>query len=613
MTLTAPGVSGGADPAGAGGDAAKGVDGRHRRESGRRRGSRAGPRIACPTRPNCSWGCGNAETLQESRLRADGDEAPRHQARSDAASTSAREIAEQYDIPHRADGEGAAAAGAQRPAHVAPGHARRLHAVAAAASISVADIIQAIDGPLTVTACSTEDEQCEQFDEVQRPRSALAHQGSHHRGARPPARSPRSRPRLPSGVPTARRVAGLVHPQPNPERRSTRLPRLPRDDAGRSAGARGDAAVLHRAVRQRRTASSTRSAGTRATPSTQARSQVAALINAPAGEITLHRRRDRIQQPRAEGRVSRALPASPAAHHVVTGRDRAQVGARRLPAASESDGLDVTVARRRRRRARRSRRAARRRSRPGTLLVSVMAANNEIGTIQPLAEIGAIAHEHGALFHTDAAQAAGKVPIDVRAMRHRPAVADRAQVLRAEGVAARCSCGGASRGSRWCRSSPAAVRKAACAPARSTCPASSGSAARAEICRLEMAEEGRAARRRCAIACSTGCAASVDGRPRQRLARRTRLPHNLHVSFDGVEGEALLMALGDLAVSTGSACASGSQAVSHVLEAIGATWRSRRRLDPLRPRPYDDRRGYRLRDRPRVDCRVALRRQTTSA
>jgi cysteine desulfurase len=49
-----------------------------------------------------------------------------------------------------------------------------------------------------------------------------------------------------------------------------------------------------------------------------------------------------------------------------------------------------------------------------------------------------------------------------------------------------------------------------------------------------------------------------------------RLPHNLHVSFAGVEGEALLMALGDLAVSTGSACSSGSQAPSHVLEAIGA-------------------------------------------
>jgi len=50
-----------------------------------------------------------------------------------------------------------------------------------------------------------------------------------------------------------------------------------------------------------------------------------------------------------------------------------------------------------------------------------------------------------------------------------------------------------------------------------------------------------------------------------------RLPHNLHVSFEGIEGEALLMALGDLAVSTGSACASGSQALSHVLAAIGAT------------------------------------------
>ncbi len=66
-----------------------------------------------------------------------------------------------------------------------------------------------------------------------------------------------------------------------------------------------------------------------------------------------------------------------------------------------------------------------------------------------------------------------------------------------------------------------------------------------------------------------GLRQSLDGLRVNGCAVR-RLPHNLHVSFDGVEGEALLMALGDLAVSTGSACSSGSQKPSHVLEAIGA-------------------------------------------
>jgi cysteine desulfurase len=66
-----------------------------------------------------------------------------------------------------------------------------------------------------------------------------------------------------------------------------------------------------------------------------------------------------------------------------------------------------------------------------------------------------------------------------------------------------------------------------------------------------------------------GLAARVPVRVNGTLEHR--LPHNLHVSFEGIEGEALLMALGDLAVSTGSACSSGSQAPSHVLEAIGAT------------------------------------------
>jgi cysteine desulfurase len=68
-----------------------------------------------------------------------------------------------------------------------------------------------------------------------------------------------------------------------------------------------------------------------------------------------------------------------------------------------------------------------------------------------------------------------------------------------------------------------------------------------------------------------GLQRGVDGVRLNGPAGDRRLPHNLHVSFDDVEGEALLMALGDIAVSTGSACSSGSQAPSHVLVAIGAT------------------------------------------
>ena len=85
-----------------------------------------------------------------------------------------------------------------------------------------------------------------------------------------------------------------------------------------------------------------------------------------------------------------------------------------------------------------------------------------------------------------------------------------------------------------------------------------------------------------------GLRAQLDG-VRVNGTLEQRLPHNLHVSFDGVEGEALLMALGDLAVSTGSACSSGQPEA--VARAAGdrRDRRPRRRLDPLRPRPDDDR------------------------
>ncbi len=305
----------------------------------------------------------------------------------------------------------------------------------------------------------------------------------------------------------------------------------------------------------------------------KARAQVAALLNATAGEITFTSGATEssnlalkgvVEARRAAGLGAEA--SAKAANHVVTVATEHK-SVLDVCVQFRQQGLDVTVLgvdpgglvdld------------ALRAVMTPRTILVSVMAANNEIGTVQPLAGIGAIAHEHGALLHTDAAQAAGKIPIDVRAMnidllsltahkfygpkgcgalfvrRMKPRLAIVPQVA-----------GGGQEGGL--RSGTLNV------------PGIVGLGQAAEICRLEMAEEG-----------------SRLGGLRNRLLEglrghlqevrvngsvEHRLPHNLHVSFDGVEGEALLMALGDLAVSTGSACASGSQAPSHVLQAIGAT------------------------------------------
>ena len=202
-----------------------------------------------------------------------------------------------------------------------------------------------------------------------------------------------------------------------------------------------------------------------------------------------------------------------------------------------------------------------------TALVSVMAANNEIGVLQPLAEVAAIAHERGALLHTDAAQAAGKVPIDVDAMGidllsltghkyYGPKGCGALYVKRRRPklqLACQIDGGGHENGLR---------------SGTLNVPGIVGLGRAAEICRTEMNAEGA----RLGVLRDRlldGLRANLDGvRVNGSMVRR--LPHNLHVSFERIEGEALLMALGDLAVSTGSACSSGSQAPSHVLEALGA-------------------------------------------
>jgi cysteine desulfurase len=301
----------------------------------------------------------------------------------------------------------------------------------------------------------------------------------------------------------------------------------------------------------------------------KARAQVAALINATAGEITFTGGATESSNLALKGAVAAARRRPGAAdspNHVVTVATEHK-SVLDVCLQFRQEGLDVTVLgvdaggfvdld------------ALRAAMTPRTILVSVMAANNEIGTIQPLAAIGAIVHEHGALFHTDAAQAAGKIPIDVRAMNidllsltahkfYGPKGSGALFVRRTKprlNLVPQLAGGGQENGLR---------------SGTLNVPGIVGLGAAAEICRLGMAEEGRRLG-----ALRDRLLAGIRGRvPDVRVngSVEHRLPHNLHVSFDGVEGEALLMALGDLAVSTGSACSSGSQAMSHVLQAIGAT------------------------------------------
>jgi cysteine desulfurase len=201
---------------------------------------------------------------------------------------------------------------------------------------------------------------------------------------------------------------------------------------------------------------------------------------------------------------------------------------------------------------------------PGTVLVSVMTANNEIGVIQPVAEIARIAHARGALVHTDAAQAVGKIPVDVEALgvdllswtahkMYGPKGVGALYIRRGVELEPLLDGGGQERGLR-----PGTLNVAGIV----------GFGAASAICRGELAAEAerlRALRDRLL----TGLRARVgDLTVNGSLA--ARLPHNLNVSFPGVEGEALLLALGDdLAVSTGAACASGASEPSYVVTALG--------------------------------------------
>jgi cysteine desulfurase len=200
-----------------------------------------------------------------------------------------------------------------------------------------------------------------------------------------------------------------------------------------------------------------------------------------------------------------------------------------------------------------------------TVVVSIMAVNNEIGVIQPLAEIGKICREKGAFFHTDAAQAAGKIPLDVEAMNIDLMSISGHKIYGPKGIGAlyvrrrprvrlvaMINGGGQERGFR-----SGTLPTPLCVGLGEAC----------EIARKEMDEEAKRLTR-------------LRDRMLKGLSDKLpeiyvngdlehRIPGNLNISFAYVEGESLMMGIKSLSVSSGSACTSASLEPSYVLRALG--------------------------------------------
>lgn len=205
-----------------------------------------------------------------------------------------------------------------------------------------------------------------------------------------------------------------------------------------------------------------------------------------------------------------------------------------------------------------------------TLLVSVMLANNEIGAIQPIAEIAAICHQRGVLVHCDATQAVGKIPVDVRALGVDLMSFSAHKMYGPKGVGALW----VRRGSPQVRLEPQMAGGGHEGGLRSgtlNVPGIVGFATALELCLAEMAtEQPRQAKLRQRL--YDGLSQRLDGVRLNGPSYEVpglRLAGNLNVSFDYVDGEALMMNVRDIAVSSGSACTSANPEPSHVLRALG--------------------------------------------
>jgi cysteine desulfurase len=203
---------------------------------------------------------------------------------------------------------------------------------------------------------------------------------------------------------------------------------------------------------------------------------------------------------------------------------------------------------------------------PQTILVSIMMANNEIGSVQPMEEIGRITRAKGVLLHTDAAQGVGKIPVDVERMNIDLLSLTAHKMYGPKGI-----------GVLYIRGeeplsliAPAMVGGGQENKVRSGTLNVPGIVGLGETCRICLENLELEVRQLAVLRdrLKDGIISQLDS-VQVNGPEKNRLSHNLSVSFAGLDAETFMMSLSDIAVSTGSACASGSMNASHVLESIG--------------------------------------------
>src|SRR5213079_147149 len=207
----------------------------------------------------------------------------------------------------------------------------------------------------------------------------------------------------------------------------------------------------------------------------------------------------------------------------------------------------------------------RRAIRPETVLITIMHANNELGTVQPLEEIGRIAKEADIYFHTDAVQSAGKIPLDVNTLQVDLLSLSGHKLYAPKGIGALYVRGG----SRLQQLLYGGHHQRGFRPGTENVPGIVGLGKAAELARLSLEEDAtRVSALRDKL--EHGLASRIPD-SHVNSARAPRTPNTTNLTFPGIEGEALVISLDlkGICVSTGAACSSGAVEPSHVLTAIG--------------------------------------------